>query len=224
LALEDQTRIKWVGSASHRTLLEGKPLEDLQPDGSVQSTRGGGKTAHLTFVVEVANSETLLKVRNKVGKWLLHHFVRAALIINITHKKPSTEDESESLKISFELWRRMGVPAKTMKKIKLSRDGFKNSVISWCKRVMVMWDGEAWDPTIEGQEPESLVDIASLVQHTDACEVNEVCDPFDEVNSMLTAGRNQPQNRKYTSGPRTSMSRTLSWRVGMIITPPLMLM
>jgi hypothetical protein len=220
--LEDQARLKWVGSASHRTLLEDKPLEDLQPDGLVQSTRGAGKMAHLTFVVEVANSETLRKVRNKVGKWLLHHFVRAALIINITHK---TEDESKTLKISFELWRRMGVPAKTMKQIKLSRDGFKNSVISWCKQAMVMWDCEAWNPTTEGQEPESLVDIASLVQHTDDYEVNKVCDPFDEleVNSVLIASRNRPQNRKYKFALRTSMSKTLpSRRVGTIL--PLMLM
>jgi hypothetical protein len=92
----------WVGSA-HCTISEEQLLEELQPDGSIQCTTLKG-SKQLTFVVEVANSQSLEKVHTKISKWLLKHYTRSALIIKLDRAA-----KEESMMISFELWRRIDV-------------------------------------------------------------------------------------------------------------------
>jgi hypothetical protein len=105
LPLEDQKRFIWTGAASNTTSQDDR-LREMQPDGSItSSTRVEPGEDKLMLVVEVANSQTLREVQEKIGRWILENLVECAIIVNI-----DSEDEIPS-KVSFELWKSQVVPS-----------------------------------------------------------------------------------------------------------------
>jgi hypothetical protein len=179
---EHSNRVQWIGTTSHRMSLENKRPEEMQPDGSVQSSPDDDRdeATELTFVVESANSQSMSNVRQKVGRWLLRRGVRAALIINIEYEEKSTD--KETLKLSFELWRKAWLTTDEFTGLAPHGTAFKDTNIMYARGGLMWLRGAS---STDGQF------VAMLCQYGGPYNVIGVRVPSDEMNKMLISGRRQ---------------------------------
>jgi hypothetical protein len=181
---EDSRRTKWIACTSHRKLLESQKPEELQPDGSVQSSlkEGEDQDKHLMFVVEVANSQSLTVVRQKIGKWIFVHGVRTGMIMKVDFKLQSSAHDV--LVLHFEMWRVREVELALFNLFGLEGKPIKEDSDIWYDEEM----GFMWIPP-SGQG-DSVV-YATLSQSGGPYEVEKVRNPCTNMNRMFISARHQ---------------------------------
>jgi hypothetical protein len=185
LTPEDAKRIQWGFTTSHRRVLDKNRPEELQPDGSIQCSMNGFReeVKHLMFVMEIANSQSLLEVRGKIGKWLVGHQVRTGMIVKVDLE---VHDEgADSLNISFEVWRAREVNDKLFEELGLEgQPTTKGSNVLYNEEKGVLWIAA------EGAEGGKVV-FAKMFQSGGPYSIVNVRYHFIDMNTVFSSSRSR---------------------------------
>ena len=139
------------------------------------------------FVVEVANSQSIEAVRDKIGHWLLCHGARTGLILKVDLLLADDEGAIDSLKLSYEMWRAREVDWKDYNEM----DNLNGKALVKASKVLYDKDRDAmWIKKMRATAEDGTVLFAMLFASGGPYDVAKVRDLFVERSTFLIAARN----------------------------------